>query len=76
MLQCDVRSELQQIQVPILCLQASRDRLVSSASVHETRDLAQREESKLVVIDGPHLLLQRQPRPCAEAIADFVHHSC
>jgi pimeloyl-ACP methyl ester carboxylesterase len=73
---CDVRTELRQIQVPILCLQSSNDRLVRPACAREIRALAQREESKLVVIDGPHMLLQRQPGPCVDAIADFLHHAC
>lgn len=75
-LRSDVRNELRQIRVPILCLQASRDRLVGPAWARETLALAQREESKLVVIDGPHLLLQRQPGPCVDALADFLHHRC
>jgi len=75
-LRCDVRDELRKIQVPILYLQASRDRLVGPANGREIIAIAQREESRLVSIDGPHLFIQRQPGPSVHAITDFLHHDC
>jgi pimeloyl-[acyl-carrier protein] methyl ester esterase len=70
-LSCDVRAEIPNIHIPILCLPGKRDRLVVSACSREI--LRSSRDAKLVEIDGPHLILQREPRPCAEAIADFIH---
>ena len=70
-LSCDVRDELGKIYVPVLCVKAMRDRLVGSACAREI--LRGSREAKLVEIDGPHLILQREPRRCEVAIAEFIH---
>jgi pimeloyl-ACP methyl ester carboxylesterase len=70
-LSCDVRDELSKIYVPVLCLKAKRDRLVGSDCAKEI--LRCGRDVKLVEIDGPHLILQREPRRCEQAIADFIH---
>ncbi len=71
-LSCDVREELRKIHIPILYVKAKRDRLVGAAC--STEILRCSREAKLVEIDGPHLILQREPRACAKAIIDFVHN--
>ncbi len=70
-LSCDVREDLPNIYMPILCVSAKRDRLVGAACSAEILRLSQ--DASLVEIDGPHLILQREPRQCAEVVADFVH---
>jgi pimeloyl-[acyl-carrier protein] methyl ester esterase len=70
-LSCDVRAELSNIYRPILCVRAKRDRLVRSACTQEILRVSR--DARLVEFDGPHLILQRQPRLCEQAIADFIH---
>ena len=66
----DVRKAFAACRLPILYLRAKQDRLV------KTRSLVQMQEIKLemtvVEIEGPHLLLQREPAKCAEAIGHFL----
>jgi pimeloyl-[acyl-carrier protein] methyl ester esterase len=69
-LQCEVRADLNQIAVPILYLQAKGDRLVSASCLEEIRRI--KPQVKVASLEGPHLLLQRQPRIAAEAVVDFV----
>jgi pimeloyl-[acyl-carrier protein] methyl ester esterase len=70
-LSCDVHAEIPNIYMPVLCLTAKRDRLVGPACSREI--LQGSREGHLFEIDGPHLILQREPRRCAEAIAEFIH---
>jgi pimeloyl-[acyl-carrier protein] methyl ester esterase len=67
---CDVRSELGQIDVPILYIRAERDRLVGPECLAEL--LRSKPQISVVTIEGPHLLLQREPHRAAEAVASFV----
>jgi pimeloyl-[acyl-carrier protein] methyl ester esterase len=69
-LTCDARAELEQIPVPILYLQAKNDRLVKGSSLNEIR----RIKPKIVatVIQGPHLLFQREPQRTAEVVMKFI----
>jgi pimeloyl-[acyl-carrier protein] methyl ester esterase len=67
---CDVRHELSRIEVPILLLQASRDRLVPASSAEEM--LLIRPDATLKTLEGPHLLLQREPHKAAAAVRDFI----
>jgi len=70
-LSCDVRAQLSNIYRPILCIRAKRDRLVRPACTQEILRVSR--DARLVEIDGPHLILQRQTRLCEQAIADFIH---
>jgi pimeloyl-[acyl-carrier protein] methyl ester esterase len=65
-LECDVRAQLNQIAVPVLYLQAKQDRLVDRSSLEEIRRI--KPHVKVVSIEGPHLLLQRQPQKSAEGV--------
>lgn len=66
----DSLCRLEDVNVPVLYLQATRDRLVSAElSDDVTRRLPQ---CQVKLIDGPHLLLQSRPKECAEAIERFL----
>lgn len=62
--------DLSAIRVPVLCLRAKNDRLLSaSAADYLSTSIAQ---CSVIDIDGPHLLLQTAPLTCAEAVAGFA----
>jgi pimeloyl-[acyl-carrier protein] methyl ester esterase len=69
-LSCDVRPALGQIGVPILYIQARGDRLIPRAHLKEIRRIQPGTES--AIIDGPHLILEREPRQVAEVIERFL----
>jgi len=69
-LEVDARSALSQVLVPILYIQGARDRLVNASSLAEIRAI--RPQTKIVRIDGPHLIVQREPHQCAKAVAEFI----
>jgi pimeloyl-ACP methyl ester carboxylesterase len=62
----DVTALLGEIALPVLCLRATRDRVVPVKHA----DILQRglRDARRVDIDGPHLLLQARPRECAEHV--------
>jgi pimeloyl-ACP methyl ester carboxylesterase len=67
---CDVRAELAQIAVPILYIQAKQDRVVGTSCLEEIRRI--QPQVAVVAVDGPHLLLQREPKRTAEIVAGFA----
>jgi len=69
-LNSDVRSDLRAITVPILYLQAARDKLINPASLEEIRSI--RHDVVLQTIDSPHLLLQSSPGKAAAVITPFI----
>ena len=66
----DVRAALESVQVPVLYLRASEDRLVPSAA----GDLVMRHarQGRIVELEGPHFLLQVAPERAAREIQAFV----
>lgn len=61
---------LSRVQVPVLCLRAVYDMVVSSSA---SALISRRAPSvEVVAIDGPHFLLQTRPMECAAAIRDFL----
>ncbi len=66
----DVSALLGEIQVPILCLRAVRDRIVSEQHVQMLQEYL--PQVIRADIDGPHLLLQTRPQRCAELIHRHV----
>jgi pimeloyl-ACP methyl ester carboxylesterase len=68
-LNVDVRAELAQVKVPVLYVQPSKDRVVSTVCVEEMQAV---RPGRVVVMDAPHLLLQCEPELGAEMIAGFV----
>ena len=69
-LECDARTELSKIALPILYLEAKQDRLVSKSCLEEIRWITPR--TTIAVVSGPHLILQREPSQTAEVVARFV----
>jgi pimeloyl-ACP methyl ester carboxylesterase len=69
-LHCDVRAELAKVEVPIQYLRAAEDRLVDVACLEEIVMIQPKTVS--AVVDGPHLLLQREAAFCAGVVAGFV----
>jgi pimeloyl-ACP methyl ester carboxylesterase len=70
----DAREEIRQVKVPLLYMQASEDKLVSSECLDEIQRL--HPETIVVSIRSPHLMLQRQPRVAAKAIVQFIDTQC
>lgn len=66
----EVSAELARVRTPILYLQASHDRLVPASAAEQVVRTA--THARVKRIDGPHLLLQCAPKPCAQAIRDFL----
>jgi pimeloyl-[acyl-carrier protein] methyl ester esterase len=67
---CDERAALQQVNLPILYLQADQDRLVDQSCREEIQRI--RPETTLAVVRGPHLLFQAKPQATADCVANFV----
>jgi pimeloyl-[acyl-carrier protein] methyl ester esterase len=69
---CNVRAELGQIAVPVLYIQGKQDRLVSASCLEELRRI--KPQMAVAALEGPHLLLQREPHRAAETVVRFVRH--
>lgn len=69
-LNCDVRNQLQKIDVPILYLRAQHDRVIPSSCGQEIAKM--NSHCKIVKIRGPHLICQRNPTASADAIIQFM----
>jgi pimeloyl-[acyl-carrier protein] methyl ester esterase len=69
-LSCDARADLARTMVPLLYLRASNDRLLSS-SCHELLR-GGGPDALTETIEGPHLLLQREPKIGSAAVAKFL----
>jgi len=61
---------LAQVQVPMLALCATRDRLVPKAATAWLR--VHRAQLDITTLQGPHWLLQTRPAACLRAIQSFV----
>lgn len=67
---CDALSDLRKIDVPMLYLRATKDRLVPSRCLEEILDV--KPQTGVVEVPGPHLLLQREPKLAADAVTNFL----
>ena len=68
----DVTESLKQVRVPILYLRANDDRLVpQSASALISSIVTQ---TRVVSVDGPHMLLQVAAIAIASIVGDFIEH--
>jgi pimeloyl-[acyl-carrier protein] methyl ester esterase len=69
-LDCDARNALARITVPLMYVLAAQDKLLAESCLPEMK----RIKPEIVVsrIDGPHLLLQREPQNCANIVSIFV----
>jgi pimeloyl-ACP methyl ester carboxylesterase len=70
-LTCDARAYLAKVQVPMLYLQATQDRLVGPSCLEEIRHI--KPQMTVEQIGGPHLLLQQEPEKSAAAIKAWLH---
>jgi pimeloyl-ACP methyl ester carboxylesterase len=66
----DVTPYLKTIEVPLLYIQATRDKIVLQNSGNEIVKNARR--LKLMRVDGSHMILQTRPEKCAELIVEHV----
>jgi pimeloyl-[acyl-carrier protein] methyl ester esterase len=69
-LDVDYSDQVPEIDVPMLYLQATNDRIVSSEASHHIQSLAPRMNVARVV--GPHLLLQSKPKEAGDLILKFA----
>lgn len=67
---CNALAQICKIKVPMLCLQSRHDRVVNAVCVEEMRRA--KPDMDVMVLDGPHLLLQAMPQQTAEIVAQFV----
>lgn len=69
-LKADMSNDLRRVDVPILYLRATHDRVVPSVAL--SRILTVVPSVKVTSVLGPHLLLQTAPSESAEALRSFV----
>ena len=69
-LNCDVRADLPQIKVPLLCIQAARENLLRRECADEI--VSGNGNVMLEIVSSPHMVLQRAPQRSAELVADFM----
>lgn len=69
-LDCDARDDLGRTTVPLLYLEATYDRLLSSSCEEEFSQL--RPDTLFKSVPAPHLLLQREPQKAATAMMAFI----
>jgi pimeloyl-ACP methyl ester carboxylesterase len=65
-----LRSEELRCELPVLTIQALRDRIVPARSMDALRRACPIIEERS--IDGPHLLLQAEPKSCLELLRPFI----
>ena len=70
LLQVDVSSKLEDINVPILDLRARKDGVVPNRAGEEIRRLGRRVT--VVEMESPHFVLQALPKETAAAVRDFI----
>lgn len=73
-LNVDVRDQLAALDVPVMYLRGSDDRLVFSSCVRQV--VAARPSTTVVRIPGPHLLLQVAPQRSWQEVSSFVSSRC
>jgi pimeloyl-ACP methyl ester carboxylesterase len=66
----DYRPLLGNIEVPLLYLRATADRLIPDTASRAILEL--RPDMKMVAFDAPHFLLQTEPQACARAVEQFM----
>jgi pimeloyl-ACP methyl ester carboxylesterase len=69
-LRVDARGALAGVEVPILFLAPTRDRLIRRDAHEEVR--AVRPDAEIVPIEAPHMVLQRCPHACLAAVEEFL----
>jgi pimeloyl-ACP methyl ester carboxylesterase len=69
-LNCDARNDLRRTTVPLLYLDATKDKLLSSRCKMEFSQL--RPDTVVSSVPAPHLLLQREPEKAATIVKTFI----
>jgi len=69
-LACDVRLDLGKVTTPILYITAKNDRLIDATCVRDVQRSNARVD--VVCVEGPHLVVQREPLKVAEIVSAFV----
>jgi len=69
MLRCNVLADLELVKAPVLYVQPTQDRVVDPECLEEIRRV---KPARTMAIDGPHLLIQREPKLMAEVVVEFV----
>lgn len=69
-LSADEGAAFARITAPTLWVRASADYLLRSGHVDDAR--AFRPDARIVLVEGPHMILQRRPRECLAAIGRFL----
>jgi pimeloyl-ACP methyl ester carboxylesterase len=69
-LKVSVREELEALAAPLLCLRATRDRIVSARCTEKMR--AAKPHAEFADVDAPHLLLQSSPAAAWALIEPFL----
>ncbi len=70
-LRTDVRQRLSRIQLPVLYIRGTEDRLVSKRALQTVRDLL--PSVAVSFVPGPHLILQVAPAEAWEAVKRFMN---
>jgi pimeloyl-[acyl-carrier protein] methyl ester esterase len=73
-LHCDARDDLRRTTVPLLYLEATYDRLLSSSCKDEFSQL--RPDIVFRSVPAPHLLLQREPQKAVTIMMAFIRSCC
>lgn len=69
----DVREDLARVEVPLLVLAPTRDRLLRTDLAEEV--LALRPDAEIALLDAPHMILQRCPHASLARIEEFLARS-
>src|SRR5512133_336851 len=69
-LQVDVRGDLERVNVPVLVVAPTRDRLIRTDVAEEI--LALRPDAEVALLDAPHMVLQRCPHASLARIEEFL----
>ncbi len=69
-LRVDVRAELARVDVPVLVLAPTRDRLIRTDVAADV--LAARPDAEIALLDAPHMVLQRCPQASLARIEEFL----
>ena len=72
-LNCDARSALARTRVPLMYVQATQDKLLAESCINEMKRI--KPDILFVQVDGPHLLLQREPQKVANIVSTFVQET-
>jgi pimeloyl-ACP methyl ester carboxylesterase len=67
---CDARDALAQTSVPIMYIRAAQDNLLAKSCLNDFRRI--RPDIFFEQVEGPHLLLQREPHRVADLVLKFI----